>query len=61
MKDRSTALLRKFIEDWREPIENEEPIQGSDSVDYMVNFWHRAVKALEVKGDPAECSSTCSR
>lgn len=43
---KTAALLRQFVEDWRELIEKDEPVPGSDGVDYVVDFWHRAVKVL---------------
>lgn len=37
-----------FIEVMKRYVENDEPIQGSDAVEWLVDFFHRAVQSQEV-------------
>jgi len=53
-KTASEILLRELVEAWREPFEAEAedgpewPVNGSDCVEWLREFWDRARIALEV-------------
>jgi hypothetical protein len=42
----SLPLLEEFVCRWREAVERDEPIAGSDAVEYLVEFYADAKKAV---------------
>ena len=41
------CLLRDAVGTWREQMESDEPIQGSDAVDWLCSFYREAAALLE--------------
>lgn len=45
--NRSLELLEAFVRQWREPIRRQTPIDGSDAVEYLCEFYDDARKAIK--------------
>ena len=41
------AFIQGIIDGWHTNIENDEPIQGSDAVDYLCDLYRDAKKLVE--------------
>ena len=41
------AFIQGIIDDWRTVRENDEPIQGSDAVEYLCDLYRDAKKLVE--------------
>jgi len=42
-------LLTNFTSEFREVIENDEPMNGCDAVDSLIDLYYKAKKALDIE------------
>ena len=47
---KADQLLRRLVERWRQTIEQDEPMDGGDAVEWLVEFWADADLYLREQG-----------
>lgn len=52
VNDPAIDVIAKFLNDFSEAIESDEPIAGSEAVDYLVGMWHKLKDLTDIEGKP---------